>query len=319
MNNFSPARPFPTRGARVLFTGAGGFVGRAVTRHLEDAGYVVEACDLQGAPRVLDVLDKQALLEATQEAQPHAFMHAAALTSGEDLQVIKVNVQGTVNALEAAKRAGVRHFIFFSSCGVYAPQAEPISEEGVTTTAHAYGLSKLLAEQVCTIGKLPEMTLWVLRIGAVYGAGESPSVTRSRASLIYEISQVIKTQTPTRLSRASNDIYNWLHTKDLARLLSVIIAHPADGLTRLYNVAGPSVSVADLVSTFQSLKPEIDLQRLLEYNPNSPPRHGAIDSSRIKRELGFSPDVSLEDSLNDYLVPSPLTGKGWGGGEPIKS
>lgn len=311
MNNFSPNHPFPARGARVLFTGAGGFVGRAVTRHLEDTGYVVEACDLQGAPRVLDVLDIQALLEATQGAKPLALIHAAALTSGPDLQVIKVNVQGTLNALEAARAAGVRHFIFFSSCGVYAPQAEPISEEGITSTIHAYGLSKLLAEQVCTIGKLPEMTLWVLRIGAVYGAGESPSETRSRASLLYEISQAIETQTPTRLSRASSDIHNWLHTQDMARLLSVIIEHPADGLTHLYNVAGPSVSVADLVSTFQTLKPEIDLERLLEYNPNPPPRHGAIDSSKVARELGFLPAVPLEEGLLDYLSSSP-TGRGTG-------
>lgn len=317
MNNFPPARPFPARGARVLFTGAGGFVGRAVTRHLEDAGYVVEACDLQGAPRVLDVLDKQALLEATQEAKPHAFMHAAALTSGEDLQVIKVNVLGTLNALEAARAADVRHFIYFSSCGVYAPSSKPIDESGITTTTHAYALSKLLSEQAVKLGKAL-MTAWLLRIDAVYGPGEQPSATRSRTSVVHQIAESIHTGQNLRLKCAPYDVYNWLHTKDLARLLSVIIKHPADSVTRLYNVAGPSISVADLVSTFQALKSEIDLEKLLEYSPNPPPQHGVIDSSKIKRELGFSPTVSLEDGLNDYLAPSPIKGEGWGGGEPIK-
>lgn len=304
-----------------------------MTRHLQEAGYRVEAGDLQGTPRALNVLDKQALMEVTLETQPHTFIHAAALTSGTDLQLLEVNIRGTLNALEAAKTAGVRHFILFSSCGVYAPQAEPISEDGITTTAHAYGLSKLLAEEVCRVGKSAEMTVWILRIGAVYGASERPSTTRQRASLIYQISQAIQARTPTRLSRASTDIYNWLHTKDLARLLMMMVSRPSDGQTRLFNVAGPSLSVADLVKTFQRIKPEIDLGKLLEFNPNPPPRHGAIDSSRVTRELGFSPIISLEDGLQDYLgeSSSPLVGEwseagdaetklgnGWDEGEPIK-
>lgn len=251
------------------------------------------------------MLDQQALTRAAHDTRPHTFVHAAALTSGEDLRVLEVNVQGTLNALEAAKSAGVDHFVLFSSCGVYAPQAEPIAEDGITTP-HAYGLSKRLAEDVCRVGKSPDMTVWLLRIGAVYGPGERPSSTRSRASLIHEISQAIRTQTATRLPRAPTDIYNWLHTKDLARLLEVITQHPADGATRLYNVAGPSVSVADLVATFQKIKPEIDLGKLLEFNPDSPLRHGAVDSSKLARELSFSPTVKLEEGLLDYFS---LSGK----------
>lgn len=310
--------PLSQRGEGLLVTGAGGFVGRAVTAHLQEAGYRVEACDLEGAPRALDVLDKQAMIEAAGEARLHTFIHAAALTSGEDLRMIEVNVRGTLNALEAAKAANIQHFILFSSCGVYAPQAEPISEAGITTTAHPYGLSKLLAEQVCTVGKLPQMTLWILRIGAVYGAGEQPSPTRSRPSLIYEIARSLQMKTPTRLSRAPSDIYNWLHTKDLARLLETIIQHPADSQTYLYNVAGPSISVADLVTAFQKVKPEINLRRLLEFNPNPPPRHGAIDSSKVTKELGFSPKVRLEEGLLDYLDKNPSpSGRGAGVRESV--
>ncbi|MDX2007605.1 MAG: NAD(P)-dependent oxidoreductase [Meiothermus sp.] len=288
-----------------MLTGAGGFVGRALAGHLAEAGYRVEACDLRGAPRAVDVLDREALLEAALEARPQTFVHAAALTSGEDLRVIEVNVRGTLNALEAARSAGVQHFILFSSCGVYAPQAGPISEEGVTTTAHAYGLSKLLAEQICSVGGPPDMTIWLLRIGAVYGPGERPSSTRVRASLVYEIGQAIRTRTPARLSRAPADVHNWLHTRDLARLLETIIRHPADGQTRLFNVAGPSVAVADLVQTFQKIRPALDLGRLLEFNPSPPPRHGAVDSSKLTLELNFSPAVPLEEGLEDYLSPSP--------------
>lgn len=298
-------------------TGAGGFVGRAVVSHLQDAGFQVEACDVQGAPRALDVLDKPAMMEAALQAQPHTFVHAAALTSGQDLRVVKVNVGGTLNALEAAKNAGVQHFIFFSSCGVYAPSSQPISESGPTMSANAYALSKLLGEQAVALAKGP-MTAWLLRIDAVYGPGERPSQTRARTSVVHQLAQALRTGRKLRLKRAADDVYNWLHTRDLARLLEVIIRHPADGQTRLYNVAGPSVWVADLVQTFQNLKPEIDLSRLLEFSPSPPPRHGAVDSSKVARELGFSPAVKLEEGLLDYLTPSSSMGEGQGEGEHVK-
>ncbi|MCS7068636.1 MAG: NAD(P)-dependent oxidoreductase [Meiothermus sp.] len=293
-----------------MITGAGGFVGRAITAHLQEAGFWVEACDLQNAPRAINVLEKQALLEITLETRPHTFIHAAALTSGEDLQVIKVNVQGTLNALQAARRAGVRHFVLFSSCAVYAPSSEPTDESGPTTTTHAYALSKLLSEQAVELGKA-SMTAWLLRIGAVYGPAEQPSATRSRTSVVHQIAESIRTGQRLRLQCAPHDVYNWLHTQDLARLLSLIIEQPADGKAHLYNVAGPSLLVADLVSTFQALKPEIDLGKLIEYNPHPPPRHGAIDSAKAKSELGFSPAVQLEDGLLDYLARPPL-GRGPG-------
>lgn len=256
-------------------------------------------------------------MEVALQTRPHAFIHAAALTSGEDLRLLEVNVRGTLNALEAAKSAGVRHFILFSSCGVYAPSSQPIDESGATTTANAYALSKLIGEQAVALAKGP-MTAWLLRIDAVYGPAERPSQTRARTSVVHQIAEAIRTGHKLQLKRAADDVYNWLHTRDLARLLEVIIRHPADGETRLYNVAGPGVTVAELVQTFQSLEPEVDLGELLEYNPNPPPRHGAIDSSRVTRDLGFSPAVKLEEGLQDYLAPSPLVREQRAKGETVK-
>jgi UDP-glucose 4-epimerase len=286
-----------------------------VTRYLQEAGYCVEACDLRGASRALNVLDKSALVEVALEARPHVFVHAAALTSGEDLRVVEVNVQGTLNALEAARKAGARHFVFFSSCGVYAPSREPIREEGITTTASAYALSKLLGEQAVDLAR-GSMTAWLLRLDAVYGPGEQPSETRARTSVVHQIARAIYTGQKLTLQCAASDVFSWLHTRDLGRLLEAITRHHADGRTRLYNIAGPGISVRDLVASFQKIKPEIDFQGLIEFNQNPPPRHGAIDCSKVATELGFSPTVQLEEGLRDYLIPSPqavkAVGEGWG-------
>jgi UDP-glucose 4-epimerase len=298
-------------------TGAGGFVGREVVKFLREGGLEVLPCDLKGTEQRLDVLDSAEMMRVALEFKPHTFIHAAALTTGSDLKIIEVNVQGTLNALEAARVAKVQQFILFSSCGVYAPQGEPIPEEGFPTTAHAYGLSKLLAEQAVRLGK-GSMTVWLLRVGAVYGAGENPSDTRARTSLIHQIAEAVKAGQRINVGRAPGDMYNWLHSKDLARLLQIITAQPSDGGTGLYNVAGRGVSVKELVQAFQKLKPDIDFDRLVEYTSNPPPRHGAIDNSKAIRELGFTQTVSLEEGLLDYLTPSPLVGEGWGEGVQIR-
>jgi hypothetical protein len=108
------------------------------------------------------------------------------------------------------------------------------------------------------------------------------------------------------LKRPQSDIYNWIHTRDLARLLQIIHSSPADGETHLYNITGPSISLVELVQVFQRLQPEVDFERLLECSPNPPPRHGAIDSSKAARELGFITTVPLKEGLLDYLIETPL-------------
>ena len=179
--------------ARVLLTGAGGFVGRAVAAQLGASGLEVLGCDLRGSARAVDVMDGEALRNLALEVRPTAFVHGAAITTAsraDELDLLEVNLRGTLNAIQAARAAEVAHFVLLSSAGVYAAaQPEPISESGVTSSDRAYSLSKSLAEQICDLGKSAGMTVWILRLAAVYGPLEVVSATRSKGSLIFEIAR----------------------------------------------------------------------------------------------------------------------------------
>jgi nucleoside-diphosphate-sugar epimerase len=293
---------------RVLMTGAGGFVGRAVVSQLEARGLDVLECDLHSAARVVDVLDVEALKSLTLEVQPTCFVHGAAITTAsraDELDLLAVNLRGTMNALRAARAAEVTQFVLLSSAGVYAPgQAEPIHETGATSSDRAYSLSKTLAEEICDLGKSDLMTVWVLRLAAVYGPGETISHTRSRGSLMLEIARQ-RHEARIELPRVAEDAYNFLHTSDLARLLEKISRRPGDGGTHVYNVGGETATALEIVRAFESATHQ-SLEPRVVWNPNPAPRHGAVSSSKLRHELGFEPRVSLETGVLDYLETAPM-------------
>lgn len=285
----------------ILLTGAGGFVGRALTQHLRGAGVWVIGADLHGADEVLDVLDAESLRRRVAELQPQAIIHAAALTSGSDLRVLEVNLGGTLNALQAAASAQVKQFVLLSSTGVYSPQAGPIAENGQTTSANAYALSKVLAERAASLLS-HELAVWTLRLGPLYGPGEAASPSRQQPSLIHQIALAIEEQRSVRLTQGRDSSDNWLHTRDLARLLELILAQPAQPGAHLYNVAGPPVSHQVLLEAFGQRCPGQAAAQWLTWNPNPLPRHGAVDCRKVARDLNFTPAVPLLEGLADAFV-----------------
>ena len=99
---------------KIAITGAAGVIGRALCKDLEKDHEVV-AIDLHDVPAIVDVRDLEALSTAFSgcEAVVHLAGYADVLATWEDVR--DVNIAGTYNAFEAARRAGVKHVIFASS------------------------------------------------------------------------------------------------------------------------------------------------------------------------------------------------------------
>jgi dihydroflavonol-4-reductase len=101
---------------RAYVTGASGFIGSHVARALRDAGWEV-------GDTFVDVGDRRSLEQ--EMAGCDAVFHLAALYSfrGDPAEFERVNVDGTRNVLEAARRAGVRRVVHTSSCATCGPVA----------------------------------------------------------------------------------------------------------------------------------------------------------------------------------------------------
>ena len=210
----TPMRTLVHMPMKILLTGAGGFVGQALTQQLEQAGFEVLDGDVHSTRHRLNVLDRDHFTALALEHQPQVLVHAAARTTAtrdDQLDLLEVNLAGTINAMFAARAAKVKHFVLLSSAGVYLPnQTTPISESGLLRNDKAYSLSKTLAEQSCELGKPKNMTLWILRLAAIYGPNEQTSTTRAGVSFIGEIANQFLSPENLLLPYDRNDQYNFL-------------------------------------------------------------------------------------------------------------
>ncbi|MDR0356066.1 MAG: NAD-dependent epimerase/dehydratase family protein [Deltaproteobacteria bacterium] len=175
----------------VLVTGAGGFVGSHVVRQLLDQGHEVRAMarrrispDWAGKVELRqgDLADMESLRAAVAGAD--AVIHTAARSGiwGHLAEYMENNVMGTNRIMEAARQAGVKHFIHTSS---YSVVHSSDSQEGVDENKPysldvdaPYAYSKMLAERLVLTANNPAFRTVVLRPHLVWGPGDPNIIPR---------------------------------------------------------------------------------------------------------------------------------------------
>ena len=178
----------------VLVTGAAGCIGSWVLALLARAGVPACALDVsqdQRRPRLLmaerdvekiqwlagDISDFDAVLRVFQSVRPCAIIHLAALQvpfcKADPVAGAKVNVVGTVNILEAARRLGIRRLAYASSIAAYGAM-----DDGHGAMHTLYGAYKQCDEQVAKVYSQDWGIHSVgIRPGVVYGVGRDQGLT----------------------------------------------------------------------------------------------------------------------------------------------
>src|SRR4051794_6932795 len=178
---------------RTLVTGGAGFIGSNLVDPLVERGDAVTVLDDCSTGRRENVNDRATLQEVSitdadvvhrvlRDAQPELVFHLAAQIdvrrSVEDPPFdVAVNVAGTLNVLEAARAAGVRHVVFASTGGAIYGDADavPTPESHEARPAAPYGQSKLSAEGYIRLyGELKGLRATSLRFANVYGPRQDP-------------------------------------------------------------------------------------------------------------------------------------------------
>lgn len=282
---------------RVLVTGAGGYLGRAVVSELAAAGHEPVAMthtpgrEVHGATetRVAELTDADAVRQAVTGAD--TVIHLAGLTRVREsltdpMRFFHVNTGGTITLLDAMAAAGVPRMVFSSTCSVYgSPERQPMTEDLPDAPPHPYASSKLAAElAVAAQAQSGTLGAIVLRLPNLAG-GDDRDPTR----LIPRALDAAVHQTDLGIHGDGTAVRDYLHLRDAATAFVACVDYePAVGTCTRYNVgSGRGTSVLDVVAAVERVT---GLRVSVEHKPAVTESPSLInDSTRFRTELGWIP------------------------------
>ena len=228
--------------------------------------------------------------------------HLAAIASvqksvEDPLRTNEVNIGGTLNALVAARDAGVRKFVFASSAAVYGDSPTlPKKEDMVPDPKSPYAINKIAGEHYCRVfQELYGIDTVALRFFNVFGPKQDPSSEYSGVISRF-ISAVLKGEQPVIYGNGEQT-RDFVFVKDVVRACSLVAEGKATGV---FNVArGESTSLNRLVKilgeiTGRDVRPRYVAARSGDI------RHSLADVGEIK-EIGFKPEHTVEKGLRETV------------------
>ena len=322
---------------KILVTGASGFLGTRLVELLAQKGYPVRALvrKLSNTKKLKacgveiffgDVADLESLRPAFRGID--MVVHTAADTAGNERDGEWSTIRGTRNVLDLCGQGGIRKLIYISSCAVYgvadyrkgAVVGEDATLERFPEKRGFYSWSKLKADQIIaeaiTKGPMPIISL---RPGTIWGPGGETFTPMMGFSLGEKLFAVIgngKFVLPfvyidnlveaivrgIENQGAGGGVYNVVDTERITKreYMNKLVKKLHPGATCLYipySFLYSAVYIQEQLFSWMGRKPFLTRYRL-----NSSQKSILYDSSKLQKELGWKPSVTLEEGVNSVLV-----------------
>ena len=300
---------------RLLVTGGAGFIGSNFVRwwrerHPDDHVVALDRLTYAGDPRslaglgvrlaVADICDLEPTERLLAEEEIDTVLNFAA-ESHNSLAVVdpglffRTNVLGTQTLLEAARRHGVTRFHHVSTCEVYGDlpldSGEAFTEESPYRPRTPYNASKAAADHAVrayfeTFG----LPVTITNCSNNYGPRQFPE----KVIPLFLTNALDDRELP--LYASTQNRREWLHVDDHCRAVELVLDRGRAGET--YNVgSGVERSIEEIADLVLDLtgKPG-SLKTIVPDRPGHDRRY-LLDSSKLRRELGWEPEISFEDGL----------------------
>lgn len=295
---------------RVLVTGGAGFIGSHIVDAFLADGHTVSVLDdlstgkemnLDSRARLYreDLRDKDALARVLDAERPEIISHQAAKADvreamQEPALYADVNVLGSINLLEQARRVGVRKIIYAGTGGATygEPQQLPVREDHPVDPLDPYGASKHHVEHYLFLYNYNYgLTYTVLRYPNVYGPRQNPF---GEAGVIAIFSyKMMRGEKPTIFGKGDKE-RDFCYVGDVARANLLAVER---GDNRIFNIgSGKATSINEL---YTHLQQATGFAGPANYAADKPGEVSKIylDPSLARRELGWHAEVSLDEGL----------------------
>ena len=282
---------------KVLVTGHAGYIGCIMTRVLQEAGHEITGidteffagCDLGVVPDNVKHLHKDIRDVTPDDLRGYdAVVHMAALCNDPlgDLNkswTYDINHHASVHLAQTAKEAGVRRFVFASSCSMYGAAGDDLlTEEAALTPLTPYAESKVRTEE--DVAKLADgdFSPTFMRNGTAYGA--SP---RLRADIV--LNNLVGWAHTTGQVKIMSDGTPWrpiVHIEDISGAVAAVLTASREAIhNQAFNVGANSENyqVRDLGTIVEQTVPNCAVEYAGKGGPD--PRNYRVDFSKIARLL----------------------------------
>ena len=301
---------------RVFVTGGAGFIGSHVCEKLLDHGAEVVAFDdfSTGSTRVhgADIVEGDVRNLAEVVAAMSGCTHVAHLAAMASVPASvanpslseAINLQGTLNVIEAAHQVGVKRIVFSSTAAVYGNATElPVTESSVTQCQSPYAEDKLAAEIAILHSGIEAISL---RYFNVHGPRQDPNGAYAAVIPVF-IQMLTESKSPTIFGTgdATRDFVSVFDVADLN--LKALTTENEVALGEVFNVAsGSSMSVLELFNTLREILSANHPEAQSVEPVFSPPRDGDIlhSSASIEKArelLGFDPETNPIQALSSTV------------------
>ncbi len=296
----------------IFVTGGAGYIGSICVEQLLNEGFEVAVFDnlSEGHKKALDprarffqgdLADRTVIRRAFEEAKPDAVMHFAAnALVGESMEnpskYFRNNVCSGINLLDAAVEAGVKKFVFSSTCATFGiPDRMPLDESLPQKPINPYGESKLMFEQVLRwYEEIHQLSYVALRYFNAAGASERfgedhriethliPNVLKVALGQKESV-DIFGTDYPTPDGTCIRD---YIHILDLAQ--AHILALRSEKSAKYNLGTGGGTSVKEVIDTCRKVTGR-DIKAVEKPRRAGDPPRLIAASEKIQRELGWKP------------------------------
>ena len=275
---------------KIVVTGGSGYLGTHVRRWFD-----AEDLSRRSGRDVLNLQDATLVRDADIVIHLAAHLDKSDESAG---QTFLTNVDGTVNLLREMKQDAA--FIFASTKDVYGRFADAYSEvpESCPTTYAGQSpleWSKLIAERYIEYyANARKFRSCIFRLSTVY----APPSEGNTPSFVGHYVDAVNKGKPLRLQDGGTPRRDIMHVDDLCRACSAF----ADSIIQhgLYNLGGGSKNALTLRELVSKIEDVSGLQAVIDEEPGLPPPvpvNYVSDLSLVTQELGWLPEVSVEDGL----------------------
>jgi GDP-4-dehydro-6-deoxy-D-mannose reductase len=299
-----------------LITGAGGFVGPHLARHLQALGQQVQGIG-RGEPvagydafQRADLLDAAAMQRAIVASRPDVIYHLAAQSavprSWEDpAGTIVNNLVGEINLLEAVRHAGLDPVIVVAvssdAYGRVAPTDNPVDEQVPFRPLSPYAVSKA-AQDLLSYQYAVGRGMRIIRMRTFNHLGPGQSDRFAIPSFARQLAAIERGLRPPLLETGDlSPERDFTDVRDIARAYALAAEQCAPG--EAYNVgSGVPQRIGDLLQALVALcrVPVEVRQDPARLRPVDVPRM-VCDATRFRKATGWLPAIPLEQSLRDVL------------------